>query len=145
MNLQHVTLLVLLDLSSAFDTMDHDIMIRRLEMSFEITGTALQWLRSYFSGRSQHVLVNGKLSESFNLPFGVPQDSRLGPLLFTLVSDKFFEVIKPHLPVAHAYADDSQLYLSFRPNNEGNESEAIKLMALCIRAIRTCTNVDGQT
>ena len=145
MNLQHVTLLVLLDLSSAFDTMDHDIMIRRLEMSFEITGTALQWLRSYFSGRSQHVLVNGKLSESFNLPFGVPQDSCLGPLLFTLVSDKFFEVIKPHLPVAHAYADDSQLYLSFRPNNEGNESEAIKLMALCIRAIRTCTNVDGQT
>ena len=50
---------------------------------------------------------------------------------FTLYSSKFFEVIKPHLPEAHAYAEDSQLYLSLKPNNEVNESE------LCIRAIRT--------
>ena len=121
MNRQHVTLLVLLDLSSAFDTVDHDIMIRRLEMSFGILGTALQWLRSYLSG----------------LPFDVPQGSCLGPLLFTLYSSKFLEVIKPHLPEAHAYADDSQFYLSFKPNNEVNESEAIKSMELCNRAIRT--------
>ena len=72
MNRQHVTLLVLLDLISAFDTVDHDIMIRRLGMSFGITGTALQWLGSYLSGRSQHILVNGEQSESLNLPFGVP-------------------------------------------------------------------------
>ena len=134
---QHVTLLVLLDLSSAFDTVDHDIMIRRLEMSFGITGTALQWLRSYLPGRSQHVIVNGERSESLNLPFGVPQGSCLGPLLFTLYSSKFFEVIKPHLPEAHAYADDSQLYLPFKPNNEVSESEAVKSMEFCIRAIRT--------
>ena len=72
MNRQHVTLLILLDLISAFDTVDHDIMIRRLGMSFGITGTALQWLGSYLSGRSQHILVNGEQSESLNLPFGVP-------------------------------------------------------------------------
>ena len=84
MNGEHVTLLVLLDLSSAFDTVNHDIMIRRLDMSFGITGTALQWLRSYLSGRSQHVIVNGQRLESLNLPFGVPQGSCLGPLIFTL-------------------------------------------------------------
>ena len=127
MNRQHVMLLVLLDLSSAFDTVDHDIVIRRLAMSFGITGTALQWLRSYLSGQSQDVIVNGERSESLNLPFGVPQGSCLGPLLFTLYySSKLFEVIKPHLPEAHAYADDYQLYLLFTPNNEVNESEAIK-------------------
>ena len=89
----------------------------RLEMSFGIIGTALQWLRSYLSCRSQHVIVNGKQSESLNLPFGVPQGSCLGPLLFTFYhSSKLFEVIKPHLPEAHAYADDCLLYLSFEPN-----------------------------
>ena len=60
MNRQHVTLSVLLDFSSAFDTVDHDIMIRRLQMSFGITVTALQWVRSYLCGRSQHVIVNGE-------------------------------------------------------------------------------------
>ena len=68
MNRQHVTVLVLLNLSSAFDTVDHNIMIRPLEMSFGITGTALQWLRSYLSGHSQHVIVNGVQSESLDLP-----------------------------------------------------------------------------
>ena len=53
-------------------------------MSFGMTGTALQWLRSYLSGRSQHVIVNGEQSESLDIPFGVPQGSCLGPLLFTL-------------------------------------------------------------
>ena len=85
MNRQHVMLLVLLDLSSAFDTVVHDIMIRRLAMSFGITGTALQWLRSYLSGHSQHVIVSGERSENLNLPFGVPQGSCLGPFTFHLV------------------------------------------------------------
>ena len=85
MNRQHVMLLVLLDLSSAFDTVDHDIMIHRLAMSLGITGTALQWLRSYLSGHSQHVIVSGEQSENLNLPFGVPQGSCLGPFTFHLV------------------------------------------------------------
>ena len=94
MNRQHVTILVLLDLSSALKTVDDDIMIRPLEMSFGITGTALQWLRSYLSGHSQHVIVNGEQLESLDLPFGVPQGSCLGPLRFTLNSSKFFHVTK---------------------------------------------------
>ena len=61
---------------------------------------------------------------------------------FTLYSSKLFEVIKPHLPEAHAYADDCLLYLSFEPNNEVNQSEAIKSMELCIRTLRTWMSID---
>ena len=63
---------------------------RPLDMSFGITGTALQWLRSYLSAHSQHVIVNGEPSESLDLPFGVPQGSCLGPLLFLRVTKTSF-------------------------------------------------------
>ena len=136
MNRQHVTLLVLLDLSAAFDTVDPKILLHRLHSSLGITGTALKWFESYLSYRSQRVFSGGCLSDSIKLPYGVPQGSCLGPLLFTIYSSKLFEVIKHHLPVAHAYADDTQLYLSFNPNTSSSQSEAIKGMELCIKAIR---------
>ena len=84
----------------------------RLKSSVGINGTALNWFTSYLSNRSQRVSLNGCISDSFRLPPGVPQGSCLGPLLFTIYSSKLFEVIKYHLPQAHAYADDTQLYLS---------------------------------
>ena len=117
MNSQHVSLLVLLDLSAAFDTVDHNILLRRLETSFGVTGDALKWFDSYLSGRTQRVIVDGKLSERCHLSFGVPQGSCLGPLLFSVYASKLLEVIKSHLPQAHAYADDTQLYLSFKPDS----------------------------
>ena len=72
MNRQHVSLLVLLDLSAAFDTVDHIILLRRLETSFGVTGDALKWIASYLSARSQRVMINGVLSDKFDLSFGVP-------------------------------------------------------------------------
>ena len=104
-----MTLLVLLDLSAAFDTVNHDILHRRLETTFGITGTALQWFSSYLGNRSQRVVFGDGVSESFYLACGVPQGSCLGPPLFTLYASKLLEVIKHHLPSAHAYADDTQL------------------------------------
>ena len=88
MDNQRVTLLVLLHLSSAFDTVDHEVLIRRLAITFGIADTALQWFRSYLAGRSQRVLLNGSFSEDFSLPHGVPQGSCLGPLLFTIYASK---------------------------------------------------------
>ena len=79
-----MTLLVLLDLSAAFDTVNHDILLRRLETTFGITDTALRWFSSYLGNRSQRIVFGDGVSESFYLACGVPQGSCLGPLLFTL-------------------------------------------------------------
>ena len=119
-NCKHVTLLVLLDLSAAFDTVHHDILLTRRKSSIGISGTSLNWFKSYLNNRSQRVSLNGCTSDSFRLPCGVPQGSCLGPLLFTIYSSKLFEVIKYHLPQAHAYADDTQPYLSFSPDSATN-------------------------
>ena len=94
MDRQHVTLLVLLDLSAAFDTVDHQVLLRRLEVTYGITGTALQWFRSYLTGRTQRVYINQTYSDDFALPHGVPQGSCLGPLLFTMYASKLFEVVE---------------------------------------------------
>ena len=120
LNCTHVKLLVLLDLSAAFDTVDHDLLLARRKSSIGINGTALNWFKSYLNNRSQRVSLNGCTSDSFRLPYGVPQGSNLGPLMFTIYSSKLFEVIKYHLPQAHAYADDTQLYLSFSPDSATN-------------------------
>ncbi|HSN24164.1 MAG TPA: reverse transcriptase domain-containing protein, partial [Methylomicrobium sp.] len=77
------SLLVLLDLSSAFDTIDISTLIRRVENTYGITGTALQWLQSYVNKRSQFVSVGGVRSKTVNNQFGIPQGSCLGPCLFS--------------------------------------------------------------
>ena len=125
MNKQHVTLLVLLDLSAAFDTVDHSIMLHRLEHYIGIQGTALEWFRSYLSRRSQRVMVQDSISHKFDLDCGVPQRSCLGPLLFTLYTSKLFDVIKGHLPTVHCYADDTQLYVAFSPNDDSHQTDAV--------------------
>ena len=97
MNNQRVTLLVLLDLSAAFDIVCHQILVDRLPSKFRVSGTALEWLRSYLSKRSQRVSVKGVLSDGFDLRHGVPQGSCLGPLLFSLYTSKLFDITKIHL------------------------------------------------
>ena len=84
MDKQEVTLLVLLDLSAAFDTVDHNILINILESDFGICGDVLKWFRSYLTGRVQRVIVNQQSSKTFDLNYGVPLASCLGPVLFLL-------------------------------------------------------------
>ena len=79
MDRQHVTPLVLLDLSAAFDIVDHRI---RLETSFGITSNVLEWFHSYLTNRSQRIMFDEEQSEPFQLLYGVPHGSCLGPLLF---------------------------------------------------------------
>jgi len=78
-----LSVLVLLDLSAAFDTIDHHILLQRLEQSIGISGTALSWFKSSLSDRSQFVFVNDETSMNTNVIHGVPQSSVLGPILFT--------------------------------------------------------------
>ncbi len=88
MNKQHVTLVVFLDLSAAFDTVDHGVLIRRLEQTFGVCGDALAWFRSYLAKRSQRLIIRDTKSVSSDLKFGVPQGSCLGPLLFSIYTSK---------------------------------------------------------
>ncbi len=76
-------ILVLLDLSAAFDIIDHELLLCMLERQMGVTGTALAWFRSYLSGRTQSVHVNRKSSANHPLKYGVSQGSVLGPILFT--------------------------------------------------------------
>ena len=113
MDTQQVTLLILLDLSTAFDMIDHSILLDCLHNNFGFTDDSLAWFRSYLSGRSQHVVIDSTWSQKFNVEFGVPQGSCLGPILFTIYTSQLFDVIRHHLLDFHSYTDDSQLYIAF--------------------------------
>ena len=136
MNQQRVTLLVLLDLSAAFDTVDHTILLNRLSSDFGISGQAYSWFDSYLRNRFQSISINGKTSTKFHTKYGVPQGSCLGPLLFVLYTSRLFKIIEHHLPDVHTYADDTQLYVSFSADSSFEQSAALEAMQSCIVDIR---------
>ena len=110
-----VSLIALLDLSAAFDTLDHSILLRRLEITFGISGSVLKWFCSYVSQRYQSVIVNGFTSNPHPLLYRVPQGSVLGPVLFTLYSQSLSDVINLHNCSFHKYADDTVVFQSGPP------------------------------
>jgi hypothetical protein len=127
------TVLVLLDLSSAFDTVDHQVLLKRLRDQVGLSGLVLQWFTSYLSGRSFSVTANQIRSESADLLCGVPQGSVLGPVLFLLYLIPLGKIIQRFSDVSfHLFADDIQLYCCFKP------SEICKLnsLLLCLVEIK---------
>ena len=136
MEAQKVTLLVLLDLSAAFDTVRHDTLLNRLKSRFGVDGKALEWFASYLADRTQRVTVNDGLSSAFPLRQGVPQGSCLGPLLFTVYISKLFDIVSKHLPSVLCYADDTHLYLAFSPDVQGKDEAALNAMRDCIHDLR---------
>ena len=111
-----LTLLMMLDLSAAFDTVDHVILLNRLNQSFGLSDTALKWFHSYLQNRTQVILSDGVLSNVSSLACGVPQGSVLGPLLFVLYTVDILLIIEKNGLIGHMYADDTQSYLHFCPN-----------------------------
>ena len=103
-----ISVLVLLDLSVAFDTIDHDILLHRLHNVFGFGDTVLSWFQSYLENRTQTVVVHGKHSAPASLHYGVPQGSVLRPILFILYTQPLSNVIQ-HYPVFHQMYADLQI------------------------------------
>ena len=127
MNHQHVTLLVFLDLSAAFDTIDHLTLLDRLTHKFGIDGVVLEWFRSYLTDRSQQVIIGSDRSRPMDVHYGVPQGSCLGPLLFSIYTSQIFDIVSDHLPNVHC--------LSFRPDDQASKDAAVAAMEACIRGV----------
>ena len=123
-----VTALTLLDLSAAFDTIDHIILLRRLDDWFWESGKALDSFKSYLTGRSQRINLGDCLSSKSDLSFGVPQGSVLGPLPFTLYTTPLSSLISGYAIPHYLYVDDSQLYIFFSP---GNSAAALNGLQSC--------------
>lgn len=121
-----VTALVLLDLSAAFDTIDHTTLLRLLKLNFGIQGTAWEWFLSYLTHRTQMVKINEHCSNTVDLMYGVPQGSVLGPILFTLYTSPLSDLIRKNNIKHLLYADDTQLYINLDANNVDKQLLSLK-------------------
>ena len=129
-----VTAPALLDLSAAFDTIDHFTLINRLSSWYGISGTALDWFTSYLSNQCQQVKIHDYISEAVYISLGGPQGSVLGPILFTLYTAPLSHVIAEHDVEHHLYADDTQMYISL----SGSEaSESLTNLKSCVTDVFT--------
>ena len=110
-----VVLLVLIDLSAAFDTVNHKRLLNTLH-AISITGKAFAWFTSYLQNRSQTITISGKQSRSQQLECGVPQGSVLGPILFNVYTAALGLLLRQENTNYSMYADDTDLYLIFKPS-----------------------------
>lgn len=130
-----VGILLLLDLSAAFDTVDHKTLVDRLREELNVDGTALDWFESYLTDRQQVVKIREE-SSSCRLNFGVPQGSVLGPQLFTVYTMPLGRILRAHGLEYHFFADDTQLYVFVRPIRAQVDG-AIGRLEQCCKDIRT--------
>ena len=132
-----ITALVLLDLCTAFDTDDHKILLSRLQYYFGIHDIALDWCtcKSYLLNRLQHVCIGNAISKPVILDYSVPQGSVLGPQWFTVYTFLVRDVILKYNLNYHVYADDTQLYITFKSSQEPANS-CITTLDKCIKEMR---------
>ena len=129
------TALIMIHLSAAFDTINHDILLRRLRDRYGIMGDALKWVKSYLTNRFQKISINEYTSCSSLLSSGVPQGSVLGPLLFSLYVQPAGDIIRKHGLSFHHYADDLQIYTSFEYDHHSFSTSLVKLQC-CVSELQ---------
>ena len=127
-----VVMLVMLDLSTVFDSVDQEKLMFMFECQYGIQGRALSWFRSY------HVQIDGASSECVPLWCGVPKGSVLGPTLFTMYTAPINRILQRHMVLATT-GDDIPIYVSFNPNTESDKERSMRHLVTCIREIRKWT------
>ena len=132
---QKVILMGFLDLSAAFDTVDHCILLHRLENMFQIEDKALDWFRTYLTGRTQSVVVGDCESHKKVLECCVPKGSGLGPDLYCIYTLSPGIIIRMFHILFHVYADDTQFYKSIDPGNFVNLKQTAEQLHLCTSEI----------
>ena len=110
MDVGKINCVVFLDIRKAFDSINHEILLNKMNLNFGISGNALKWFDSYIKDREQQCIVNGQLSSSKKIICGVPQGSILGPLLFLLYVNDMPDSLNNTTP--SLYADDSEICAS---------------------------------
>ena len=132
----NVVALICLDMSAAFDTVDHRKLVEVLQSRFGVDGEPLQWFKSYLSSRSFRVSVGDCLSDTLALLCGVPQGSLLGPILFLLYIEAVQDIVEPYGLRIKLYADDSQLYVSLVPTDPTGWCEAKEDIEECLAKVK---------
>ena len=150
LNKGNISVLALLDFSSAFDTIDHPsssrkvqlqksedkrypILVHRLHTDFGFTDTVLQWFPSYLTDRTHYVSLSNHCSAFTHVHSGVPQGSVLGPILITMYIKPLSAIIDSHSITHHSFVDDLQLQMSAPPDRI---SELLHSMQSCISDVK---------
>ena len=128
-----MSVLALLDFYSAFDTIDHPLLVHRLHTDFGFTDTVLQWFSYYLTDRTHYVSLSNHCSAFTLVHSGVTQGSVLAPILFTMYIKPLSAIIDSHSIIHHSYADDLQLQMSAPPDRI---SELLHSMQSCISDVK---------
>ena len=135
-----MSVLVLLDLTAAFDTADHNILLKRLENWAGLSGTVLNWFKTYLENRKHFVSIGNFISEPTRITCGVPQGSILGPLLFHIYMLPLAQIIKNNKINYHSYADDTQIYITMSPGDRG----PVQALGKCIEEINKVIKINDK-
>ena len=142
-NKGNISVLVLLDFSSAFDTIDHSIPIYRLHTVLGFTDTVLQWFSSYLTDRTHYFSLSNHCSDIACVHSGVPHGSVPGPILVTMYIKTLSAIIDSNSIMQHSFADDSQLQMSAAPDGI---SELLHTIQSCMSAVKAwaTANIDNK-
>ena len=137
MDKQSIVVLCAMDLSAAFDTVDHDILLSVLNRTFNVDDTALQWFNSYLRPRALKVNVNDIYSSVRDLHFSVPQGSCAGPVLYTVYASTMGQQIEQYPSTLLGYADDHCVYDCFKAGNIAAELATIDQLEACLDTVKS--------